>query len=291
MAIRFIMDSGADFSFAQASRLGIDMIPIGVSVEGKSYLDGVDIELSFLAKQMKEGKDVKTSQCTYQQFYDVFMKYAQSGDEVIYFSFSGGISGNYQLAVMVSRDILEEYPEYKLQVVDTKLVLCPLHAFILDVIKLRDRGAGVKMILDYLEAYREKVMIFASTDDLYYLVKGGRISNAKAVIGNMLNVKPVLAMVDGKLINVGKVRGLKMFYKFFLQELKKTVPKKNISDRPVVISHFMNYEGVSIVQNLLEKQFGVDKFIVNNMSSAVGAHLGPSGIAISYSPVDVDLWD
>lgn len=290
MAMKFIVDSAADFSAQSALRLGLDVLPIGVSVNGKSYLDGVDIDLRFLEKEMKSGADVKTSHVTYQDFYDAFVKYAEGGDEVVYFSFTSGISSNYEAALVVANEIKEKYPDYKLTVVDTKLVLTGLQLFILDAMRLRDRGAGLNMILDYLKAFRENLVVFASTDDLFYLVKGGRLSNSKAVIGNMLNVKPVVTLLDGKLVNIGKVRGLTKFYKYFVQQLKDHICKKQGSNQPVGICHFSNYEGVSQIQSMVEKQFGMDMFVVNNMSVAVGAHLGPSGIAVFYSPLNIDIW-
>lgn len=290
MAIKFIVDSAADFSAQMALRMGLDVLPIGVTVDGKAYLDGVDIDLRFLEKEMKGGADVKTNHCTYQDFYDAFIKYAEGEDEVVYFSFTSGISSNYEAALVVANEIKEKYPDYKLTVVDTKLVLTGLQLFILDAIRLRDRGANLNMILDYLQAFRENLVVFATTDDLFYLVKGGRLSNSKAVIGNMLNVKPVVTLLDGKLVNIGKVRGLTKFYKYFVQQLKDHINKKQGSNLPVGISHFSNYDGVSQVQSLIEKQFGMDKFVVNNMSVAVGAHLGPSGIAVFYSPLNIDIW-
>lgn len=290
MAIKFIVDSAADISAQTALRLGLDVLPIGVTVDGKAYLDGVDIDLRFLEKEMKSGADVKTSHVTYQDFYDAFIKYAEGEDEVVYFSFTSGISSNYEAALVVANEIKEKYPDYKLTVVDTKLVLTGLQFFIMDAIRLRDRGAGLNMILDYLSAFRENLVVFATTDDLFYLVKGGRLSNSKAVIGNMLNVKPVVTLIDGKLVNIGKVRGLNKFYKYFVQQLKDHIPKKQGSNQAVGICHFSNYEGVSQIQSMVEKQFGMDKFVVNNMSVAVGAHLGPSGIAVFYSPLNIDIW-
>lgn len=291
MAIKFIVDSASDFSTQMALRLDFDVLPVGVSIDGKAYLDGVDIDLEFLEKEMKRGTDVKTNHVTYQDFYDVFIKYAEGDDEVVYFSFTSGISSNYEAALVVANEIKEKYPDYKLTVVDTKLVLTGLQLFILDAMKLRDRGANLSMILDYLEAFRKNLVVFASTDDLFYLVKGGRLSNSKAVIGNMLNVKPVITLIDGKLVNVGKVRGMKKFYKYFVQQIKDHVPKKqDVSSQTVGICHFSNFDGVSQVQSLVEKQIGVDKFVINNMSVAVGAHLGPSGIAVFYSPLNIDIW-
>lgn len=292
MAIRIIVDSASDISTAQAARLGIDMVGIGVIVEDQSYVDGLDIDLKYLAKVMKAGKDVKTSMGTYQQFYDAFEKYADGGDEVIYFSFSSGISGNYQTAVLASSEIKEKYPDYKLHVIDTKLALTGLQMFILDAIKLNESGASVNMILEYLEVFRDKLYIAGSIEDLYYLVKGGRVSNAKAIIGNMLNVKPVISLVDGKLLSVGKVRGLKKFYKFAIQEIKKSLPNKaNTEEHILGISHFNNYEGVSEIKQLAEKQLGVKKFIVSDMSVAVSAHIGPAGIVVFYSPMNVEFWN
>ncbi len=292
MSIRFIVDSVSDFNASQVARLKLDMIPIGISIDENSYLDGVDIDLEHLSNAMKEERDVKTFQCTYKQFYDVFIKYAQTGDEVVYFSFSGGISGNYQSATLVAREILEEYPEYKLHVVDTKLALDGIQCFILDAIKLRDRGATVEDIVKYLEYFREEILLFASVEDLYYLIKGGRLSNAKAVMANMLNVKPVLRLIDGDLVSVGKVRGIKKFYKFFAQELKKELSKKDDnSDKTIYICHFMNYDGIATSKSVLEKQFGIKNFVVSDMSTTIGVHLGPSAISLLYSPVDPDSWE
>lgn len=283
MAIKIIVDSASDFTTVQAKMLEIEFLPLSVFVDDTEYLDGSNIDLDFLEKKIKQGSEVKTSQGSYKMFEESFEKYANSNDTVMYFSFSSKISGNYQHAKMVENDLKEKYPNFDLRVYDTRMVLTGLQEFIIEAKSLADKGAAAEMIEDLLEDYKKNMLLFATTQDLYHLVKGGRLSNAQAVIGNMLNVKPIIAMQDGELLSIGKARGIKRFYKYIFQDIKKSLPKNtDFTGMKFGISHFNNMEAVLILKTMAEKQLGNVEFIVNDMSVIVASHVGPGGIACFF---------
>lgn len=283
MAIRILADSACDLTPIQAQNAGIELLPIYVYIDGVEYRDGVDIDGELLYTAMEQGKEVKTAQVSYANFKEKFESYAQTGDTVVYFAFSSGISGTYQTANLAKEEVLEHFPNYDLHVIDTKLVLLGLGFFLLEVAELATKGGSLEMLLKRLSLYQEHMLLRATVEDLKYLVKGGRLSNSQAFLGNLLKIKPVIAMKDGELLGIDKVRGTKKYYKYVLDEIKEMIPKsKDISKHMVGISHCNNIEAVVEVKALVQKYTGIDKFLIGDTSCAVGAHLGPGAICIFY---------
>lgn len=286
MAIRILADSASDLTPVQAQNAGIEILPIHVYIDDKEYRDGIDIDGSMLYAAMGAQKEVKTAQVSLGAFKEKFEDYADSGDTVVYFSFSGGISGTYQTAVLAKEEICERHPQYDLQVIDTKLVLTGLSMFLLEAATLVRKGGNMDMLLSRLHLYQENMLMRATVEDLRYLVKGGRLSNAQAFVGNLLKIKPVISMKDGILLAVDKVRGNKKYYKYVLEEIKARIPKnKDVSEHVIGISHCDNLEAVVEIKALFQKHTGISRFLVSDTSCAVGAHLGPGGVAIFYGGV------
>ena len=203
--IKIICDSMSDLTKEQIEKYDIEVLPLTVILEDKEYKDGIDFELDEFYKILEDKKVYpKTSQVTYGQFKTVFDKYIAEGRIIFYVASSANATGSYQSAVMAKNDTDGEIYLY-----DASNLTFGAGIFVLRAAELVEQGKSVEEIIPELDLIKEKYCLVFSIDSLNHLQKGGRISSTKAVLGNILNVKPICEVKDGLVTQLGQVRGKK----------------------------------------------------------------------------------
>lgn len=281
MNVRIYTDSAADLPASVIQALGITVLPLMVSMDGQEYEDGVTFTSKMMFDGMRGGKAYKTAQVPIHTFQKAFQSIAETGEEVLYIAFSSELSGTYSSSLMVRNMIKEDYPEIACDIIDTKCASIGfglvVHQAALWAQEGMTREELVAKVTD-LAANMEHVF---TVDDLEYLYRGGRVSKTSAIIGGLLNIKPVLHVEDGKLIPIEKVRGRKKSISRLAELLSE---RGNIEDKEqlIGISHGDDLETAETLKSILVEKYGLKNFMINSIGCVIGAHAGPGTIALFF---------
>ena len=276
MNTRIIVDSTADLMPEFKSR--VHTVPLTVHFGQEEYTDGVTIDhKTFYEKLIETDVHPSTSQATPIAFEKEYEKVRETEDEAVVITLSSKLSGTYQSAMIAAQYYDNIY------VVDSGSVAIGGGILVEYALKLLDDGLNAKEIANALEEVKKKIVIVALVDTLEYLQKGGRISKAVAFAGGVLNIKPVISVVDGEINMLGKARGSKMGNNLLVQEIDKA---GGIDfGKPVLLG----YTGIS--DSLLLKYIEDSKHIWENnleevhyttIGSVIGTHAGPGAVAIAF---------
>ena len=212
MSFTVITDTSGNLPKYLADEYGLIVIPFYYHMDGKDLCCEAieDFDSDAYYRRLKEGPRVTTTQITPQRYYEYFEPEAKAGRDLIYVSMSGGISGSCDSARVALRMLAEEYPGVKAFVIDTKGAALGEGFVALEAARLRDQGLSAEEAAERLEDYSRRMCNVFTVDDLLYLKRGGRLSNAAAWIGTILNIKPLLkGDADGKIVAFAKLRGRK----------------------------------------------------------------------------------
>lgn len=272
--IKIICDSMSDVPKEIIEKYGVEIIPLTVIFNGVEYMDGIDITHSQFYKMLRESESMpKTSQITYAQFKEVFEKYKD--EEVLYISGSSRASGTYQSAVLAKNDGYDN-----VYIFDTYNLSMVSGLFVIKACEMREKGYSIEEILDNLNSLKGTEDVIVSVDTLEYLKKGGRISSTKAMLGNLLNVKPILHVEDGLVAQKSQVRGKKQMYSTLVKGIGEKFDN-NLEDRTVIIGFGDNEEDFEIVKNKFMEEYKVKDLYCVNIGCAICSHIGPGVLAIS----------
>ena len=279
MAIQFIIDSAADIIPSEAEKLGLIHLPLKVFFGDEEYSDSVDLtHKEFYEKLIENDTLPKTSQVNPDAFEQAYKSVVEAGDTAVVITLSSKLSGTYQSAMIAA----DEY-EGKVFVVDSENVCVGERLLVLRALELRDQGLSAAEIKATLDEEKHHIRLLALLDTLEYLKKGGRISSAAALAGNILSIKPVIALEQGEVALVGKARGSKKGNNL-LRELIANCGGINF-DKPFALA----YSGLSDV--LLAKYIEDSSELWKDHASAlpvttvgcsIGTHAGPGAIAIAF---------
>ena len=280
MNVKIITDSAADMPKHLVQQYDIDVIPLQV-IEGEHvYLDNVTLAPVDLFKGMRSGTVYKTSQPNYQTVVDVFTRYAQEGRSCLYLSFSSELSGTYQTAVMAMNDVLEQYPEFPIEVVDTKNASFGEGLVVSKIAQLAQTGKSLAELKEAAIFYAAHMEHIFTVDDLEYLLRGGRVSPLAAFLGGILNIKPILHVDQGKLIPIEKVRGRKKVFARIIEIMRDRGFR--LDNQTIGISHRDDLEAAEQMAAMIREAFGTQEIIITMIGSSVGAHSGPGTLAIFF---------
>lgn len=276
MSVRIILDSTADVN--PAIRVRFAVVPLTVHFGDEEYVDGVTItHKEFYEKLVESDVLPSTSQATPAAFEKVFAQVAQAGDSAVVLTISSKLSGTYQSAVIAA----EGYEN--IRIVDTGTVAIGAGILAELALQLADAGADAKTIAEAMEKEKKKICVIAMVDTLEYLKRGGRVSKTVAFAGGLLNIKPVLSVVDGEIIMLGKARGSKQGNNLLVTEIQKAGGVD--FEKPVLLG----YTGLTdvLLRKYIEDSkalWGHSKTELNStvIGSVIGTHAGPGAIAAAF---------
>lgn len=267
--IRILVDSSADFTAQELKERNMELVPISITLDGKSYRDGIDITKNELYEMLTKTDDFpKTSQPSPQDFLDVFEDVKEKGDSVIFLSLSSGLSGTFQSATLAKS--MAEYDEIYL--VDTLSATHAIRILAEHALKLRDEGKDAATIAAELEDLKSRIVILAAVDTLEFLYKGGRLNKATAAVGELANLKPIVTVnAEGKVSVVAKCLGRNKA----LASLTKMISEKEIDTNFPVYSLYAY--GEENTEKLEEKLVaaGISISERQQIGATIGSHVGP----------------
>jgi DegV family protein with EDD domain len=280
MALTIITDSGADLPISYYEENDVILLSFKVQLDGKEFDDHKEIEPTSIYQAIREGKVPKTSQVPPTIFEDLFTKMAQNKQDGIYISFSSELSGTYSTASMVLNQVKEDYPDFKLTIIDSKNASLGLGLIVREAVRLAKEGVSKEEIIEQVQFLSQHMESLVSVDDLDYLARGGRVSKASAFVGGLLNIKPLIHMDNGKLIPIEKLRGKKKVLNRLIElMIERGV---NFNQQSIGISSADNDDFVQEIKVLIEEKLQPKQIILSDIGSAVGSHTGPGTIAIFF---------
>lgn len=276
MKTRIIVDSTADLMPAIKERVHI--VPLTLRFGEEEFIDGVTIDHKRFYEKLVECDVLPiTSQATPHAFTKEYEKAAEAGESAVVITISSKLSGTYQSAMIAAADYENIY------VVDSGTGAMGGGILTELALKLLDEGMDAKSIAEKLEEEKKKIIIVALVDTLEYLQKGGRVSKTVAFAGSVLNIKPVISVIDGEIILLGKARGSKMGNNLLVQEIDKA---GGIDfEKPLLLG----YSGLS--DTLLLKYIedsrhiwegNLDEVRYTTVGSVIGTHMGPGAVVVAF---------
>lgn len=280
MSINIVADSGCDLPYSFLQKHYISFLPLIVHLNGTDYEDFVTIDPKQVYEAMRKGEIVKTSQANALKMKELFTELAKDGRPAIYIAFSSQLSGTYQTAMMVREEVLEQYPDFSLTIIDSKCASLGLGLVVAKASELAQQGMPYEQLCDTIASYCQHMEHIFTVDDLEFLARGGRISKASALVGGLLNIKPLLHVEDGKLVPLEKLRGRKKVYKRMLELMAER--GDDLQKQVIGISHGDDEEAALELKRQIEETFGCTSFFISPIGGAIGAHAGPGTLALFF---------
>ncbi|MDT2731621.1 DegV family protein [Streptococcus parauberis] len=278
MTFTILTDSTCDLSQEWSQANNIDILGLTVELNDQSYQTVGDqaLDSNLLLEQMKKGAKPKTSQINVGTFEVYFKERAELKEPVLYLAFSSVLSGTYQSAVMAREIVLEEHPEAVIEIIDTLAAAGGEALLVLKADQARKSGKNLQKTKTLIEGLAPRITSYFLVDDLYHLMRGGRLSKSSAILGSIASIKPILTIAsEGTLVPISKVRGRKKAIRELL-----ALALADVAEEPLVISYTGGSEQAEKLKATIEAESQVSEIILIPIGPVIGAHVGPDTLAI-----------
>lgn len=282
MAFCIITDSASDIPQSVIKEYGLHVIPTPVTIDEKDYFDGETIFPDEFYKIQKENRaEIKTYHISQYMFQEHFRPFAQRGDEVLYICFSTGIAGTFQAASLAKQEILEEYPDFKLTIIDSKCASIGFGLVVYKLLKMQRNGAPKDLIIEAAEYFCRHMEHAVTVNTLEYLARGGRLKRSSAAVGTVLDIKPIIVVDEkGALVSTEKVRGIKRAVKRCLELVKEKCEQPQ--RQTVGVCYGADDAICAPAIDALKNEFHVKEILKTQVGCAIGAHTGPDILGIVF---------
>lgn len=278
--IKIITDSASDLPKEYIEKFNIEIVPLTVELEGKNYLDGIDITAEKFNKLMIESNELpKTAHPSPETFKKVFLKYINDDYDILCLTISSKLSGTYQSAMIAKNNL---NTNKQIFIFDTLAASAGEALQVIKASELIQKGEKINEILRILTEYRNNINILILLDTLENIVKGGRLTKFQEVIAKILNFKILLQNNEGAVEILEKVRGKNRFFKKVLEIIDKRMKKLDPSKLNIGITHVDNIEEAMMFTKIIEEKYNPKEIFVNHMGATIATYAGKGGIIISF---------
>ena len=276
---RIITDSCCDLTEELIRTLDVTVVPLNMLFRGAVRADSVGDDIKEVYDALRAGEAASTSAANPDHWASYMEPVLAAGEDVLVMAFSSGLSTTYQSAVIAATDLEEKYPDRKIKVVDTLCASLGEGLLVYYASQKRDEGMDLDTLAKWVEDNKLNLCHWFTVDDLMYLKRGGRISAATALVGTVLQIKPVLHVDDeGHLINVTKARGRKAAIEMLAKKMGETaIPGANDL---VYICHGDCIADAEYLAKLVKEKFGVKEVFIGYTGAIIGSHSGPGTLAL-----------
>lgn len=280
MTFKILTDSTTDLPESWTLKNDVQILGLTIQLDGTTYETVGDKKLTSeqLLSKMEAGSQPTTSQINVGQFEDIFRRYAEVGMPVLYIAFASVLSGTYQSAVMARDMVLEDFPKAVIRIIDTKAASMGEGILVMKAVEAKAAGQSLEQVVALIKSLVPKVKTYFLVDDLNHLMRGGRISKTAALMGSLVNIKPVIAVKgDGRLDSVAKVRGKK---KAQTEVVRMTL--EDIADPRVVIAYAGadSQEVAQVLKNQLLASEQVNEVLILPLGPVISTHTGPGTLGL-----------
>ncbi len=275
-------DSCCDLSAVMAEELALTVLPLSFVMEGKeyfNYLDNRDIDPGDFYTRLRAGTLGTTSAINVAVFSEAMTAQVEQGRDILCIAFSSGLSTTYQSACIAAGDVMAAHPDSRVLVCDSRAASLGQGLLVYLAAMEKRKGKSLEEVRDFVEERKDHIDHWFTVDDLNHLKRGGRVSATAALVGTMLQMKPVLHVDgEGHLIPVSKVRGRKASISALLNKMEELVEDPSV----VFISHGDCLEEAEALGESIKAKYKVDKLVINYVGPVIGNHSGPGTLALFF---------
>ncbi|MCR6096446.1 DegV family protein [Salipaludibacillus agaradhaerens] len=274
--VKIVTDSTLDIPKEAIEELGITIVPLSVTVDGKSYLDGVDVTSSEFVKLLVNSKDIpQSSQPSAGSFLEVYDELGQDGSSIISIHMTSGMSGT-----VASARTAADMTEADVTVVDSQFISIALSFQVKEAARLANEGKNVEEIIERLNDVRKNSSLYIMVDTLEYLLKGGRIGRGRALVGSLLKIKPIASLEDGVYTPVTKVRTHLQMINFMKKKFQEEAAGKIV--KGIGIAQVEAQDLARQVKDAIKEVSGFEDISIIETTPIVSTHTGPGALALMY---------
>jgi DegV family protein with EDD domain len=277
MAVKIICDSTCDIDRSWTEARGVAVIPLKVMFGTEEYADSVTLSKEQFYAKLSANKTLPTtSQVTPGEFNEVFTRALEAGDDIVSLSLSSAISGTYQSAIFAKNALASD----RIFLFDSHAATCSLALMVRIAVQLRDAGLPAAEIHAKLESLRPKLRLLICLDTLHYLKLGGRLPASSAFIGELLNIKPILTLEEGKVVVMEKKRSLAKSFEWVSDKINATGMN---GEYPVCFGHSDAPQALAaMVKHLSGKGVPLPDPLDVIIGPVIATHVGPGAVALAY---------
>ncbi|MCR6110726.1 DegV family protein [Bacillus sp. A301a_S52] len=274
--VKIVTDSTLDIPKEAIEDLGITIVPLSVTVDGTSYLDGVDITSSEFVDLLVNSKDIpQSSQPSAGSFLEVYDELGKDGSSIISIHMTSGMSGT-----VASARTAADMTEADVTVVDSQFISIALSFQVKEAARLANEGKNVEEIIERLNDVRNNSSLYIMVDTLEYLLKGGRIGRGRALVGSLLKIKPIASLEDGVYTPVTKVRTHLQMIKFMKKKFQEEAAGKIV--KGIGIAQVEAQDLARQVKEAIKEVSGFEDISIIETTPIVSTHTGPGALALMY---------
>ena len=273
-------DNNSDLPDAYMQEHGVGC---SYAMDGVNYTHDNFLPVEEFYARMRQGSMPTTAQVNPENAKNLMEPYLKEGADILHIAFSSGLSGSYNSCKIAAEELAEEYPQRKIIVIDSLAASLGQGLLVHLAVQKKEAGEEMEQVARWVEENKNKIVHAFTVDDLNHLYRGGRVSKTTAVLGGMLNIKPVLKVDDeGKLVPVGKVRGRKKSLAALVDAMDEKIGKYKDSCDTVFMSHGDCIDDVNYVLEKIKAKYPVKTILVNHVGATIGAHSGPGTVALFF---------
>lgn len=253
------------------------------TLDGKEYTKENFLPVEEFYSKMRAGSMPTTSQVNPERVRALFEPYLKEGKDILHIAFSSGLSGTFNSCRIAAQELMEEYPERKIRVVDSLAASLGQGLLVYLAQRRKEEGADFDSVAQWTEEHKKNIVHLFTVDDLNHLYRGGRVSRTTAILGGMLNIKPILHVDDeGKLIPIGKVRGRKKSLLELVTLMDSKIGSYAKSCDTIFISHGDCREEAEFLAAKVKEKYQITTELINDVGAVIGAHSGPGTMALFF---------
>lgn len=279
-----ITDATGDLTPALAAEAGVEVIPMEFSLDGKNYRhwpDEREMPINDFYAKMRTGATATTAQVNSATYCDWARPHLCAGEDVLFLIFSSGMSGSFHSCTLAAEELREEFPDRTIVAVDTLAAAMGEGLLVFYAAQKKRAGADLAEVADWVTSNRDHLCHWFTVDELSYLYKGGRLSATSAMLGTMLNIKPVLHVdAEGHLVAMEKVRGRRQSMDAMLRRLNDTILD---NESPVVfIGHGDCEADAQYLAEQITGTHGIKRVEIGRVGPVIGSHTGPGILELFF---------
>lgn len=279
MAIKIVTDSTSYIADEYIKKYDIKLVSLNVIINGVSSRE-VDIENEVFYEEIRNSKEIpKSSQPIPEEMLNTFREIVEDGDSIVGIFLSSKMSGTYSNANMIKDMILEDYPDAEIHILDSKTNCMQMGFAVIEAARTASEGKSINEVINAANHVINNSRFLFTPETLEYLKKGGRIGGAAALFGNVLQIKPILTVVNGETSVFKKVRTRKKAIEEIVKTVLEEIEAKGFGD--IVVHHINCQEDGLKLAKALENKLG-KKVDIQSIGPVIGVHVGPGSIGIAY---------
>ena len=276
-----LTDATSDLSAEDCRKYGIKVLGMNVKIGEEEFEFHPDtvFDVKGFYEKLKQFPNATTSQVSIYRFHHCFEALVKEGKDILYIGFASALSGTFQNAWVARNEVLEAYPQAKIVVVDSLSATYGEALLVVKTAQMKQKGATLEEASRYADQLRHKIAHWFTVDDLQHLARGGRLSNAQALLGMLMQIKPILRCdEEGRLVPVDKVRGRKTAMRRLSENFRLTCDDPSL----VSVVHCDAYEEACQLKAMLEEENKECDVLIRDIGPIIGTHSGPQTLGVVF---------